>query len=184
MSELQIANHRKTLFLIDGPSLNISCKDLGFRMDFRKLHEWAQRECPGSRVVYYTVVDSNPSNVCSILPVVTWLETHGYGCKRKPMPASMDPDALANGSIRGGVIVEVAIDLFKAAQHMDEVVLFSGDGDLAYAIKQAQEEGLRVTAISHVSGESPSEIPLRRAADNFIDIASIAHMVARENAYA
>lgn len=182
MSLLDIKHHRRTLFLIDGPSLYLSARCMGIEIDYRKLHEFTQAECPGARVVYHNVVNADTAAYSSVHRLMTWLDNNGYGCKPKAVPTADSPEDLARGNIRGGVLVELAVDILRAAQSVDELVLFSADGDLACAVRAAQDDGLRVTVVSNAQGRKfPVETPLRRAADSFLDIETIRDAIRRDD---
>lgn len=44
-----------------------------------------------------------------------------------------------------------AVDAMSLAEQMDEIVLFSGDGDFRSLVEAVQRRGVRVTVVSTVS---------------------------------
>jgi uncharacterized LabA/DUF88 family protein len=51
--------------------------------------------------------------------------------------------------------IELAVDAMELAQHVDEIVLFSGDGDFRCLVESLQRRGVRVTIISTISSNPP-----------------------------
>jgi uncharacterized LabA/DUF88 family protein len=76
--------------------------------------------------------------------------------------------------------IELAVDAMEIAEHIDQMVLFSGDGDFRPLVEAVQRRGVRVTVVSTISSQ-PSMIAdeLRRQADVFIDLAELRAKVAR-----
>jgi uncharacterized LabA/DUF88 family protein len=71
----------------------------------------------------------------------------------------------------------------EIAEHIDHMVLFSGDGDFRSLVEAVQRRGVRVTVISTVSSQPPMIADeLRRQADVFIDIAEMQQKVGRDPA--
>ena len=76
--------------------------------------------------------------------------------------------------------VEMAVDIIELADHLDHIVLFSGNGDFRRAIEVAKSKGVRVTVISTVKSQPPMiGDDLRREADVFIDLDEMADLIAR-----
>ena len=70
--------------------------------------------------------------------------------------------------------MELAIDMMGMADHVDHMVLFSGDGDFRRLVEALQRKGVRVTVVSSTKTH-PSMIAdeLRRQADSFIEISNM-----------
>src|SRR5258708_34131065 len=67
--------------------------------------------------------------------------------------------------------VELAVDAMELAGHIDQMVLFSGDGDFRSLVEAVQRRGVRVPVISTISGQPPMTADqLRRPADVFTDL--------------
>jgi uncharacterized LabA/DUF88 family protein len=76
--------------------------------------------------------------------------------------------------------IELAIDVLEMAEHLDHVVLFSGDGDFRRLVEAVQRKGLRVSVVSTIKSAPPMVADeLRRQADEFIDLAELAPRIAR-----
>ena len=77
--------------------------------------------------------------------------------------------------IKGNMDVEIAVDIVNACRWAETIVLFSGDGDFAYALEYARKQGKTVIVYSTGSGsQSEGNVAsdlLRRTAHLFIDYA-------------
>ncbi len=77
--------------------------------------------------------------------------------------------------------IELAIDMLEMADHLDHVVLFSGDGDFRRLVEAIQRRGVRVTVVSTLQSQPPMVADeLRRQADCFVDLYDLASKVARQ----
>ena len=65
----------------------------------------------------------------------------------------------------------------KLAKHIDEMVLFSGDGDFGSLAKAVQRRGVHVTV---VSTRSMIDDELRRQADVFTDLVELKSRIGRD----
>ena len=70
--------------------------------------------------------------------------------------------------------IELTVDAMEMAEQIDEMVLFSGDGDYRRLGEAIQRRGVRVTVVSTISSQ-PSMIAdeLRRQADAFTDLLTL-----------
>jgi uncharacterized LabA/DUF88 family protein len=70
----------------------------------------------------------------------------------------------------------------EMSEHLDHVVLLSGDGDFRRLVEAVQRRGVRVTVISTIRTQPPMIADeLRRQADQFIDLADLQPYIAREH---
>src|SRR6185295_15087206 len=75
---------------------------------------------------------------------------------------------------------ELAIDVLEMAEHLDHVILFSGDGDFRRLVEAVQRKGLRVSVVSTIKSSPPMVADeLRRQADDFIELSELAPLIAR-----
>jgi uncharacterized LabA/DUF88 family protein len=66
------------------------------------------------------------------------------------------------------------------AEHLDHVILFSGDGDFRRLVEAVQRKGLRVSVVSTLKSSPPMVADeLRRQADDFIELSELAPQIAR-----
>ena len=76
--------------------------------------------------------------------------------------------------------IELAVDAMELADHIDEMVLFSGDGDFRSLVEAVQRRGVRVTVVSTISSQPPMIADeLRRQADAFVDLIELQPRIAR-----
>jgi len=68
----------------------------------------------------------------------------------------------------------------EMAEHLDHIVLFSGDGDFRRLVEAVQRRGTRVTVVSTVRSQPPMVADeLRRQADTFIELQELQPSISR-----
>ncbi|WP_300529280.1 NYN domain-containing protein [Maricaulis sp.] len=162
---------------IDGANLYSTTKSLDFDIDFKRLLEEFRKRGRLLRANYYTALleqeDYNP-----LRPLVDWLDYNGFSVISKR--AKEYTDDHGRRRIKGDMDIELAIDMLEAASYLDHIILFSGDGDFCRAVRAAQNKGARVSVISSLKSSPPMiSDDLRRAADNFIELYDLEHMIGR-----
>jgi uncharacterized LabA/DUF88 family protein len=163
---------------IDGANLYSTAKTLGFDIDYRRLLKEFQSRGAVLRAFYYTAVIED-QEYSSIRPLIDWLDYNGFTVVTKATKEYVD----ANGrrKVKGSMDVELAVDAMELAGHIDQMVLFSGDGDFRPLIAAVQRRGVRVTVVSTISSHPPMIADeLRRQADTFIDLVELRAKLARE----
>ena len=163
---------------IDGANLHATAKTLGFDIDYRRLLKEFQSRGTLLRAFYYTAIIED-QEYSSIRPLIDWLDYNGYTVVTKAMKEFVD----ANGrrKIKGSMDIELAVDAMQLADHIDQMVLFSGDGDFRPLVEAIQRRGVRVTVVSTIASHPPMIADeLRRQADVFIDVAELRAKIARE----
>jgi uncharacterized LabA/DUF88 family protein len=167
----------RVVILIDGANLYSAAKALAFDMDYRKLLDEFRQHGRLIRASYYTALVED-QDFSPIRPLVDWLDYNGYSLITKP--AKEYTDASGRRRFKGDMDVEIAVDLLQAAEFADHAFLFSGDGDFLPAIEAVQRKGMRVTVVSTIKASPPmASDDVRRAADNFVDLADLAALVGR-----
>ncbi len=77
--------------------------------------------------------------------------------------------------------IELAVGAMEIASHVDEIILFSGDGDFRSLVEALQRRGVRVTVVSTIVCQPPMIADeLRRQADHFLDLAELRASVGRD----
>jgi uncharacterized LabA/DUF88 family protein len=158
----------KIAVFIDGANLHATGKALGFDIDYRRLLKEFQGQGSLVRALYYTAVIED-QEYSSVRPLIDWLDYNGYTVVTKSTKEFTD----ANGrrKLKGNMDIELAVDAMEIAGHVDEVVLFSGDGDFRSLVEAVQRRGVRVTVVSTISTNPPMIADeLRRQADVFTDL--------------
>jgi uncharacterized LabA/DUF88 family protein len=162
---------------IDGANLYATARALNFDIDYKRLLELFQSKCNLLRAFYYTALIED-QEYSPIRPLIDWLDYNGYTMVTKPTKEFTDSSG--RRKIKGNMDIELAIDVLEMAQHLDHIVLFSGDGDFRRLVEAVQRKGVRVTVISTVRSQ-PSMVAdeLRRQADTFVDIFDLQDDIAR-----
>jgi len=69
----------------------------------------------------------------------------------------------------------------ELAPFIDQMVLFSGDGDFRSLVEAVQRRGVRVVVVSTISTQPPMVADeLRRQADQFVDIMDLQSKIGRD----
>ena len=113
-----------------------------------------------------------------IRPLLDWLDFNGYTVVTKA--AKEFTDGSGRRRVKGNMDIELAVDAMELAEHVDEMVLFSGDGDFRSLVERVQRRGVRVTVVSTISSHPPMIADdLRRQANVFIDLADLQSKISR-----
>jgi uncharacterized LabA/DUF88 family protein len=98
-----------------------------------------------------------------------------------PEPAKEFDDSEGRRKIKRNMSVELAVDAMELAKHVDQMVLFSGDGDFRSLVEAVQRRGVRVTVVSSISSQPPMIADeLRRQADVFTDLVELQSKLGRD----
>jgi uncharacterized LabA/DUF88 family protein len=171
------AKINKIALFIDG--LNIyTTAPLGFEIDFKRLLREFQSRGYLLRAFYYTAVIED-QEYSSIRPLIDWLDYNGYTVVTKATKEFVDQTG--RRKVKGNMDIELAVDAVEIAPHIDQMVLFSGDGDFTRLVEAVQRRGVRVVVVSTNSTQPPLVAQdLRRQADEFIDIKALQCKIARD----
>ena len=165
-------NHRGRLALfIDGVRFHATAKTLGFEIDYKRLLDEFSERGTLLRAFYYTTV-MDELEYCTVRPLVDWLDYNGFTVMTKPIKEFLD-DA-GRRRVKANMDIDLAVGAMDIADHVDEIVLFSGDGNFRPLVAALQRRGVRVTIVSTIASEPPILADeLRRQADEFIDLADL-----------
>jgi uncharacterized LabA/DUF88 family protein len=165
------AETQKIAIFIDGPNLYATAKTLGFDIDYKRLLKEFQSRGTLVRAFYYTAIIED-QEYSTIRPLIDWLDYNGYTVVTKATKEFID--ASGRRKVKGNMDIELAVDAMELAGHVDEIVLFSGDGDFRSLVEAVQRRGVRVTVISTISTRPPMVADeLRRQADVFTDLVEL-----------
>jgi uncharacterized LabA/DUF88 family protein len=169
--------NRIALF-IDGANLYATGKTLGFDIDYKRLLKEFQSRGTLLRAFYYTAIIED-QEYSSIRPLIDWLDYNGYTVVTKATKEFVD--ASGRRKVKGNMDIELAVDAMELAQRIDEMVLFSGDGDFRSLVEAVQRRGVRVTVVSTISSQPPMIADeLRRQADVFTDLVELKTKIGRD----
>ena len=164
------SDERLAIF-IDGSNLFATAKALNFDIDYSRLRRYFADQSRLLRANYYTALIED-AEYSPLRPLVDWLDYNGFTMITKPTKEFTDERG--EKKIKGNMDMELAIDMMGMADHVDHMVLFSGDGDFRRLVESVQRKGVRVTVVSSTKTH-PSMIAdeLRRQADSFIELSSM-----------
>jgi uncharacterized LabA/DUF88 family protein len=170
-------NERLAIF-IDGANLYATAKALGFDIDYKRLLALFRTKGQLIRALYYTALHED-QEYSSIRPLVDWLDYNGYAMVTKPTKSFTD--ALGHRKVKGNMDIELTVDAMRLVEHLDHVVLFTGDGDFRALVGALQMRGCRVSVVSTLQTQPPMIADeLRRQADQFIDLADLEKLIGRD----
>jgi len=168
----------KIALFIDGANLYITARALGFNVDYKRLLALFGGSARLVRAYYYTV-RTEEQEYSTLRPLTDWLDYNGYTVVTKPAKEFIDQSG--RRKLRGNMDMELAIDAMEMAEHVDHVVLFSGDGDFRRLAEAVQRRGRRFSVVSTLQTQPPMIADdLRRQADRFIELAALHPLIGRD----
>ena len=169
-------DERLALF-IDGSNLYAAAKSLGFDIDYKLLRKEFMSRGKMLRAFYYTTLVEN-EEYSPIRPLIDWLNYNGFTMVTKL--AKEFTDQQGRRKVKGNMDIELTVDAMELAPHVDHIIIFSGDGDYRRLVESLQRQGVRVSVVSTMKGESPMiSDELRRQCDNFIELDALRDVIGR-----
>ena len=163
---------------IDGANLYATGKALGFDIDYKRLLTEFQGRGTLVRAFYYTAIIED-QEYSSIRPLIDWLDYNGYTAVTKATKEFFD--ASGRRKLKGNMDIELAVDAMELAGHIDQMILFSGDGDFRSLVAAVQRRGVHVTVVSTIATQPPMIADdLRRQADVFTDLRELQAKIERD----
>src|SRR6516164_8414976 len=168
----------KIALFIDGANLYATAKTLGFDIDYKRLLKEFQGRGTLLRAFYYTAIIED-QEYSSIRPLIDWLDYNGYTVVTKATKEFLD--ASGRRKLKANMGIELAVDAMELAGHIDQMILFSGDGDFRSLVAAVQRRGVRVTGVSTIATQPPMIADdLRRQADVFTDLRELQAKIERD----
>jgi uncharacterized LabA/DUF88 family protein len=172
-----MSSFNRIALFIDGANLHSTSRALGFDIDYRRLRTEFQNRGTLVRAFYYTAVIED-QEYSSIRPLIDWLDYNGYTVVTKATKEFLD--ASGRRKVKGKMDIELAVDAMELAASIDQMVLFSGDGDFRSLVAAVQRRGVRVTVVSTIATQPPMIADdLRRQADVFTDLRELQAKIER-----
>lgn len=166
---LIIEDTMKTAIFIDGANTYTAARALGFDIDYDRVLAYFNKDKSLLRAFYYTAVLPDPEGQDKLRPLVDWLSYNGYKVVTKM--AKVYTDRMGMPKTKGNMDMEMAVDALLLADKVDNIVIFSGDGDFSYLVHALQQKAVRVTVVSTIVTQPPfCADELRRAADLFLEL--------------
>ena len=168
----------RTALFIDGANLHAAARSLELDIDYKHLLDYFAKSGRLIRALYYTAIVEE-QEYSSLRPLIDWLDYNGFFVVTKT--AKEFTDSLGRRKVKGNMDIELAVDAMEMSEHLDHIVLFSGDGDFRRLIEALQRKGCRVTVVSTTRSQPPiAADELRRQADLFLDLADIGTFFKRD----
>jgi uncharacterized LabA/DUF88 family protein len=161
----------KTAVFIDAANIELSAKDLNFRIDYKKLYNWLKKEADLNYLGFYTVRFETKNHD----GFLTVLKKTGYHLVTKPLKiikAKKDGVHLRKANFD----VEIAVEIIKRINNFDTFILFSGVSDFHYLVKELKKNNKKIIIASlkyHVSKE------LVESADYYLDLRRVKDKIKR-----
>jgi uncharacterized LabA/DUF88 family protein len=115
----------------------------------------------------------------AIRPLFDWRDYNGYTVVTKATKEFVD--ASGRRKVKGNTDIELAVHAMELVGRIDEMILFSGDGDFRSLVEAVQRRGVRVTVISTIASQPPMVADeLRRQADVFTDLVELQSKLGRD----
>lgn len=166
---------------IDGSNIYATSKALNFHIDYALLRKFLEEDDDLIRAFYYTAIHEDATTGDQRMRgLVDYLDYNGYTVKTKIAKEFLDR-ATGVRKIKGNMDIEIAVDALEIIPYIDEMILFSGDGDFRSLVEAVQRKGVRVTVISSLESHPPMIADeLRRQCDQFIDLSDIRAKIERK----
>jgi len=163
---------------IDGSNLRRTAEALGFEIDFKLLlTEFVTR---GSllRAYYYEAIAEEAMEYTAVRPLTDWLGFNGITVVVKT--AKHYDDGEGRRRLKRNFKVQLTVDALEIARHVDQIILFSGDGDFCPLADAVQRRGCRFTVVSSLrTPQSMIADGLRRRADEFLELDILRERIGR-----
>ncbi len=172
---MKLNKNERTALFIDGANLYATTKNIGLEIDYKRLLKFFENNTHFIRALYYTAI-TDDQEYSSIRPLIDWLDYNGYTMITKPTKEFTD--SAGRRKIKGNMDTELTVGALTLAEHLDHIVIFSGDGDFRALVEALQNRGKRVSIVSTLATSPPMIADdLRRQADQFVEIKELAALI-------
>lgn len=154
---------------VDVANVELAAEKLGRRINWEKVLKRLSRDRQLVAAVAYSPVHEDLQVSLESQRFTEPFYNRGYRLVAKPLKKFSD------GTVKANVDIEMTIEIMGMVDRLDVVCLVSGDGDFEPLVRILQERAIRVEV---VSVGNATAMALKRAGDQFIDLASILNEVA------
>lgn len=180
MTVLEFVAGGRIAAFIDGGNTFTTARALGFDIDWAKVLFWLSSKGQVLRPYYYIPEVTRQDLSIRIRPLLDFLAWNGYTVVTKP-GVMIPGESGGKDRVKGDMKVEIAVDMIELSPNLNQIFLFSGDGDLRRAVEAVQRKGLRVTVISSIKLDpQPIADDLRKQADEFVDLFDLKDIIQRQ----
>lgn len=162
---------KKIAIFVDGSNFSVSLKAAGFRVDYQRIREYFDTfgDLVGS---YYFTALPPKDEPSSIRGLTDSLQHKGWTLITKEIKVYRDQPI---AKTKGNMDIEMVVKAWTLAEHITDLILFSGDGDFRAMVDKLQDMGVRVTAVSFHSHDSRNMVSeaLRKGVHEFINLSQL-----------
>jgi uncharacterized LabA/DUF88 family protein len=159
---------------IDGENIHYSAKHLNMRLDYLKLCRKLAGPRRLARSYFYTAVSTQSEGK---IDFINFLKLNGFTVVTREVKSFNDPEGSAR-SIRGALDMEMAMDVMNMCDHLDAVILCTGDGDFCPLVDAVARRGKHV----HVCAlREMTSTDLIAAADVYTDLGGLKDEIALDH---
>ncbi|MGH1356847.1 MAG: NYN domain-containing protein [Thalassovita sp.] len=156
--------------LIDGFEAMKSSRGLGFDIDYSKLRKAFMTRGRLVAIQYFASTVAGEGENPQIRKF-DWMSYNGFRVTTREVREEAD-------RYERSMDMDVGLGLVEASHVADHIVLFSSTERLAPMVDYVKRQGKRVTLVSSVKSEgSRASDKLRRAADQFVELAGLAEEI-------
>jgi uncharacterized LabA/DUF88 family protein len=148
---------------IDSANLYYAASTANLKIDYFQIARWFQDNCKLAGLNFYTAYDPADSKQHDFF---SDLEQAGYRVIKKPIK-------IFEGSTKGNMDIELAVDALLQSSLYDTLILVSGDSDFRYLVQALEGLG-KQTIILGIGGFTSYE--LHQEADNYFFLNRIAEV--------
>lgn len=155
---------------VDGANLWHMKKVLNIDIDLKRLKQFCNELNVFDHISYnyYSAIVLDDNGVPKLDKLLKWLKYNEWNVIEKPASVTTDRygHSVTKGNMDGEMHVDMMVDAYAG---VNNVFLFTGDGDFSALVKAMRRKFVHVTLISSRRSNMMSET-LRMQADNYVDI--------------
>jgi len=136
----------RTIAIVDFGNVDKWAESLGWNVGIQELGRLVKHFTQGKRALrrFYYGSDSGPKEQLTTLTewsrnILSRARMNGFEVITKPVKYIHDSSQLDGYKKKCDFDVEMAVDLIRMRKEYDHVILFSGDGDLVYALRYLRD---------------------------------------------
>lgn len=173
---------------VEGSNFYHTIRDLKLHVDYKRLLEYFVARGTLVKATYYTTLLDSGQAPDWLIRLVAWLSHNGYSVVTKKARHvrrhTLDEEGKSCwvSEVKGDLDIELVVDVLDLVPLCDTIILITGDGNFLPLVKAVQRTGCRVVVVSsEKTRDSSIADEMRRQADDYIDLASIADKIRRQD---
>ena len=142
-----MAEQERIALFIDGANLYATAKALGFDIDYKRLLGVPEQGPSYARLLLHRA--GGRSGIFRDPPADRLARLQRLF--RRHQADERVRRFTGRRKVKGNMDIELAVDAMEMAEHLDHIVLFSGDGDFRSLVEAVQRKGVRVSVVSTIA---------------------------------